>query len=108
MAVKREGQWLTATRSEHVAFEMAEGVFRLSFAPDRLVNRVQAVAGLLLAEIADQWGELLWAEDSNVAIVWRLMAQQARTLGLDVLDAVIRIEQSEWPTTPAEWAVWSR
>ena len=108
MAVKRDGQWLTATRSEHVASEVVEGIFRLSFAPDLLVTRVQAVAGLVLAEIADQWGDLLWAEDPNVAIVWRLMAQQARTLGMDVLDAVIRIAQSEWPTTAAEWAVWSR
>lgn len=108
MAVRREGQWLTATRSEHVAYEMSKGVFRLSFAPDRLVSGSEAVAGLQLAEIVAQWGELLWTETPNTAMVWQLMAGQAKTLGLDVLDAVIRIEQAEWPTTADEWAVWSR
>ncbi|MFI5541551.1 hypothetical protein ACIA5H_34730 [Nocardia sp. NPDC051900] len=108
MAVRREGQWLTATRSDHVAYEMSEGVFRLSFAPDRLVNGVQAVAGLTLAEIVAEWDQLLWVDSPNTAMVWKLLAGQARPLGLDVLDAVIRCMQSEWPTTAAEWAVWSR
>ncbi|WP_228805825.1 hypothetical protein [Nocardia higoensis] len=108
MTIHREGQWLTATRSEHVAYEMSEGVFRLSFVPDRLVSGSEAVAGLQLAEIVAQWGELLWTATPNTAMVWRLMAGQAKSLGLDVLDAVIRIEQAEWPTTADEWAVWSR
>ncbi|MBF6358324.1 hypothetical protein IU449_27885 [Nocardia higoensis] len=87
---------------------MSEGVFRLSFVPDRLVSGSEAVAGLQLAEIVAQWGELLWTATPNTAMVWRLMAGQAKSLGLDVLDAVIRIEQAEWPTTADEWAVWSR
>jgi hypothetical protein len=108
MTIHREGQWLIATRSDHVACEIAESVFRLSFAPDRLVSAAQAVAGLRLAEIVADWDQLLWVESPNVAMVWRLLADQARTVGLDVLDAVVRCEQREWPTTSAEWAVWSR
>ncbi|WP_067470817.1 hypothetical protein [Nocardia amamiensis] len=108
MAIQREGQWLTASRSDHVACEVSEGVFRLSFAPDLLVNGVQAVAGLTLAEIVAEWDQLLWVDSPNTAMVWKLLAGQARPLGLDVLDAVIRCMQSEWPTTAAEWAVWSR
>ncbi|AXK90047.1 hypothetical protein SAMN05421776_1309 [Nocardia farcinica] len=108
MAIKREGQWLTATRSAHVAYEVSEGVFRLSFVPERLVSAAQAVAGLQLAEIVAQWDQLLWVETPNTAMVWRLMAGQAQGLDLDVLDAVIRIEQSEWPTSATEWAAWLR
>ncbi|WP_228800614.1 hypothetical protein [Nocardia farcinica] len=108
MAIKREGQWLTATRSNHVAYEADKGMFRLSFVPERLVSAAQAVAGLQLAEIVAQWDQLLWVETPNTAMVWRLMAGQAQGLGLDVLDAVIRIEQSEWPTSATEWAAWLR
>ncbi|MBF6522838.1 hypothetical protein IU411_21420 [Nocardia farcinica] len=84
------------------------GVFRLSFVPERLVSAAQAVAGLQLAEIVAQWDQLLWVETPNTAMVWRLMAGQAQGLDLDVLDAVIRIEQSEWPTSATEWAAWLR
>ncbi|WP_433527770.1 hypothetical protein ACQPZ2_44090 (plasmid) [Nocardia pseudovaccinii] len=108
MAVQREGRWLTASLSDHVAYEVGEGQFRLSFMPECLVTGVQAVAGLVLSEIAAQWDQLLWEATPNTAIVWKLMAGQAKTLGLDALDAVIRCEQSEWPITSAERAVWSR
>ncbi|MGW4719716.1 hypothetical protein [Nocardia sp. NPDC004260] len=108
MAVQREGRWLTATRSSHCAFEAREGWFRLSLLPERLVTGTQAVAGLTMAEIAAEWGDLLWEQNRNVETVWKLLAGQAKTLNLDVFDAVIRCEQSEWPTSEAEWAVWSR
>lgn len=108
MAVRREGQWLVASRSAHCAYEVRAGRFRLSLLPETLVTGVQAVAGLQLAEIAAEWDGLLWEPSPNVAIVWRLLAAQASALGLDVLDAVIRCEQSEMPTTAAEWAVWTR
>ena len=108
MTIQREGQWLNATRSANCAYEVSEGCFRLSLLPERLVTGVQAVAGLQLAEIAADWNALLWEDDPNVAVVWRLIGAQAATLGLDPVDAVIRCEQSEWPHTTAEWAVWSR
>ena len=109
MTIQREGQWLNATRSANCAYEVSDGAFRLSLLPDRLVTGVQAIAGLQLAEIAAQWNALLWeGESPNVAVVWKLIAAQAATLGLDPVDAVIRCEQSEWPHTAAEWAVWSR
>lgn len=73
MPIHREGQWLTATRTEHVAYELKPGVYRLSLAADLEVN-----------------------------------GAQARPLGLDPLDAVIRVQQREFPTTAAEWAEWSR
>ncbi|MFI5783771.1 hypothetical protein [Nocardia sp. NPDC051570] len=108
MTVQREERWLVATRSAHVAYEVERGWFRLSLAPERLVTGAQAVAGLTVAEIAADWNALLWEDDANVAVVWKLIGAQAKPLGLDPLEAVIRCEQSEWPTTAAEWAVWSR
>jgi hypothetical protein len=108
MAVKRDREWLIATRSDHVAYEMAGGVFRLSFAPDRLVTGTQAVAGLAMAEMVAEWDHLLWEVDRNVVMVWALLRTHANTLGMDVLDAVIRCQQEQWPTTAAEWAVWTR
>jgi hypothetical protein len=109
MTIQREGQWLNATRSANCAYEAQPGRYRLSLLPDRLVTGAQAIAGLQLAEIAEQWNALLWeGSDPNVAMVWKLIGAQAATLGLDPVDAVIRCEQSEWPHTPAEWAVWSR
>ncbi|WP_228799090.1 hypothetical protein [Nocardia cyriacigeorgica] len=108
MPIHREGQWLTATRTEHVAYELKPGVYRLSLAADREVTGAQAIAGLRVAEIADEWGPLLWEDTPNTAMVWRLIADAARPLGLDPLDAVIRVQQREFPTTAAEWAEWLR
>ena len=108
MAIHRDGKWLIATRSEHVGCELEQGVYRLSLLPEQLVTASQAVAGLSVAEIVDQWGPLLWEDNANVAMVWALIGMHARTLGLDALDAVIRVQQSEWPMTAAERAEWSR
>ncbi len=108
MAIHRDGQWLTATRTEHVACEREQGMYRLSLLPQQLVTAPKAVAGLAVAEIVDQWGPLLWEDNANVAMVWKLIAMHARTLGMDALDVVIRVLQLEWPMTAAERAVWNR
>jgi len=108
MTIHREGRWLTATRTEHIACEQAEGLFQLSLVREQLVTAAQAVAGLTIAEIVDQWGPLLWEDNPNVSMVWSLIAMQARVLGTDALDAVIRVQQSEWPLTAAEREAWSR
>ncbi|MEU2258552.1 hypothetical protein ABZ540_35905 [Nocardia xishanensis] len=108
MTVHREGEWLIATRSNHVAAEKVSGWFRLSFLPDRLVSGAQAVAGLRLAELVEEWDQLLWESSQNIQIVWGLVAMYAEQVGLDGLDAVIRVQQSEWPTTASERAEGSR
>lgn len=108
MTVHREGEWLIATRSNHVAAEKKPGWFRLSFLPDRLVTGAQAVAGLRLAELVEEWDGLLWEPTANVRIVWGLVGMFAAQLGLDGLDAVIRVQQSGWPTTASERAEWTR
>ncbi|MFC9898494.1 hypothetical protein ACFVMC_32790 [Nocardia sp. NPDC127579] len=109
MTIHRDGEWLTSSRTEHVGCEIAEGAIRLSLTPDRLMTRAQAVAGLCIAEIVDQWGPLLWEPESpNVAMVWGLIRMHAETAGLDALDAVIRVQQSHWPMTAAERAEWTR
>lgn len=110
MAVNRQGELLIAARSPHVAYELEPGVFRLSFAPDRLVTAGQAVAGLQLAEIVAEWDHLLWGEDSgpNVAMVWQLIAMHAKALGMDALDAAIRVDQAEYPLTAEQRKAWNR
>ncbi|MFI6574012.1 hypothetical protein [Nocardia fluminea] len=108
MTIYREGQWLTATRTGHVAYEHEQGMWRLSLLPEQLVTVSQALAGLAIAEVVDQWGPLLWESNPNTAMVWKLIGMHARTLGLDALDAVIRVQQSEWPMTAAERAEWTR
>ncbi|WP_433603743.1 hypothetical protein ACQPXH_33125 (plasmid) [Nocardia sp. CA-135953] len=105
MSVKREGVWLVATRSSHVAYEARPGWFRLSFWPEQLVSGCAAVAGLSLAEIANDWNELLWAEDPNVEMVWKLLGGQAKTLGMDAFEAVVRCEQYEAPASGIDRAV---
>ncbi|MFI7531495.1 hypothetical protein [Nocardia salmonicida] len=108
MTIHRDGQWLVATRTEHVACEHEQGMYRLSLLPQQLVTASQALAGLAIAEIVDQWGPLLWETNPNTSMVWKLIGMHARTLGLDALDAVIRVQQSEWPMTAAERAEWTR
>ncbi|GAA1653870.1 hypothetical protein [Nocardia ninae] len=105
MAVQRDGRWLVATRSSHVAFEARPGWLRLSFWPEQLVSSSAAVAGLVLAEIANDWNELLWAESPNVEMVWKLLGGQAKTLGMDAFEAVARCEQYEAPARGIDRAV---
>lgn len=108
MTIHRDGEWLIATRTEHVGYELEQGLFRLSLLPQQLVTAPQALAGLAIAEIVDQWGPLLWEDNPNVDMVWRLVAMHAKTLGLDALDVVLRVLQLEWPMTAAEREAWSR
>lgn len=108
MTIHRDGQWLVATRTGHVAVEHEQGMYKLSLLPQQLVTSAQALAGLEIAEIVDQWGPLLWDDNPNVDMVWRLIAMHAKTLRLDALDAVVRVQQLEWPMTAAEREALSR
>lgn len=102
MAIRREGRWLVPDGSAHCAFEVREGLWRLSLCPERLVSGSEAVAGLTIAEIAVRWSHLLWeGEDPNTRMVWGLIAAQAQKLGMDVLDAVLRCEAGEVPADAA-------
>lgn len=97
MAIRREGSWLIPDGSAHCAYEVRPGLWRLSLCPERLVARSAAVAGLAIAEIAARWADLLWEEDPNTRLVWKLLAGHAETLGMHTLDAVIRCEAGELP-----------
>ncbi|MEV6340954.1 hypothetical protein AB0M12_40320 [Nocardia vinacea] len=108
MAIRREGQWLTAEKSAHCAYEVAADRFRLSLWPGVLVSARAALAGLTIAEMSARWGKGLWVDTPNTRIAWGLIDAQARTLGLDALDAVMRCEAGEVPSDAAVCAVWSR
>lgn len=101
MAIRREGQWLVPEGSAHCAFEVRDGVFRLSLLPGRLVSRRAAVAGLTVAEMAARWGVALWSDTPNTEIVWGLIRAQARTVGVDALDLVLRCAAGEVPADAA-------
>lgn len=105
MAIRREGQWLVPEGSAHCAFEVREGAFRLSLLPGRLVSRRAAVAGLTIAETVARWGRALWVDDPNSRIVWGLIRAQARTLGVDALDVVMRSAAGEVPADAAALGV---
>lgn len=97
MAIRREGQWLTADGSAHCAYEVVPGRFRLSMWPGQRVSARAAVAGLTIAEMAAKWGRGLWVDTPNTRMVWSLIELQAATLGLDALDAVMRCQAGEVP-----------
>lgn len=98
MAIRRNGQWLTADRSTHCAYEVTSGRYRLSLRPGVLVSARAAVAGLTLAEIAARWGRGLWVDTPNSRMAWEMLGLQAQVLGLDVLDAVMRSQAGEVPS----------
>ncbi|MEV0773835.1 hypothetical protein [Nocardia salmonicida] len=105
MAIRREGQWLIAGRSAHCAYEVVPGKFRISLRPGVLVSPRAAVAGLTLAEIAARWGRGLWVDTPNTRMAWEMIDVQARVLGLDALDAVMRSHAGEVPADAAALGV---
>ncbi|WP_039827919.1 hypothetical protein [Nocardia testacea] len=98
MAIRREGQWLTAERSAHCAYEVAPGRFRLTLWPGVRVSARAAVAGLTIAELSARWGRGLWFDTPNTRMAWGMIELQAQTLGLDALDAVLRCQAGEVPS----------
>ncbi|MEV0048008.1 hypothetical protein AB0H60_31695 [Nocardia rhamnosiphila] len=98
MAIRREGQWLTADRSAHCAYEVAPGRFRLTLWPGVRVSARAAVAGLTIAELSARWGRGLWCDTPNTRMAWGMIELQAQTLGLDALDAVLRCQAGEVPS----------
>ncbi|MEU4345433.1 hypothetical protein AB0H00_29980 [Nocardia sp. NPDC023852] len=101
MAIRREGQWLTAEGSAHCAYEVGPGRFRLSLWPGVRVSARAALAGLTIAEMSARWGRGLWVDTPNTRMVWGLIELQAKTLGMDALDAVLRCQAGEVPSDAA-------
>ncbi|MBF6163002.1 hypothetical protein [Nocardia cyriacigeorgica] len=101
MTIRREGPFLTAERSAHCAYEVVPGRFRVSMCPGVRVSAKAAVAALVIAEMSAKWGKGLWADTPHTRMVWGLIEMQARTVGMNPLDLVLRCQAGEVPADAA-------
>lgn len=90
--IERTDGYLRVEDTHHYAVEFGRDHWLLSWhfeSPPLTLD--QAAAGLRLAQMAARWGEqLLFDHSRDGAMVWALIAYQARILRLHPLDAYLR------------------